>query len=139
MLYNLKTQALIFIGGALGVSLRLLISIIDYPLKESLPDTLRFLHGADILSCSLIGIFLSLTTHDLIKNTQAKAFLQTGFLGGLSSFSVLAVFLVKDESFVLSTLTIVCELFFFITVTAISYAITQSILKLISNKKRNRE
>ena len=138
MSFNLKTQALIFIGGALGVSLRLFITILDYPLKEALPETLRFLHAADILSCALIGILLSITTNNVIHNLNTKTFLQTGFLGGLSSFSVLAVFLAKEESFLLSSLTIMWELFFFITITAVFYATTQSLFKLIIKKEKTK-
>ncbi|SPT70906.1 fluoride efflux transporter FluC [Anaerobiospirillum thomasii] len=130
-----KTQFFIFLGGALGACLRLFLSMLDSPLYDRLPLTISFLHTADILSCALIGILYCLIVHSLIRGPYLRAFLQTGFLGGLSSFSVLAVFLAREHSYILSVLIIALELIFFVILCAISFAITLSILRLIAYKK----
>lgn len=126
---------LVFIGGGLGALTRYILTLFtDGYLKDLSPSmTIAFLHTADILSAILIGIFIFMCEHYEITNAKILALIKTGFLGGLSSFSILTIIYADTQNYALSFLAIVLEITIFIIITIISYYLIKSIYNLKKN------
>lgn len=77
------TVFFIFIGGALGAIIRELLMINVPSLSDSFPMDIFV---ANILAAFLLGITAALFQHKRI-NQYANAFIATGVMGGLSTFS----------------------------------------------------
>jgi len=71
----------VFIGGGLGSLCRYLISLL-IPYSNSYLGTLI----ANLIACTLLGIFLGLNSKELLSSPQ-RLLLTTGFCGGFSTFS----------------------------------------------------
>lgn len=72
---------LTFVGGGIGAALRFYL--------ESISFSVANLSLANILGCFFMGILIGLSVFKLIDNNWYKPLLQTGFLGGFTSFSAL--------------------------------------------------
>ena len=79
---------LVFIGGGLGSGCRYLISnlAVRWFGKGFTWGTL----GVNLLGCFIIGVLFGLIQKNLIDR-EARLFLMTGFLGGLTTFSTFAL------------------------------------------------
>lgn len=114
----------IFIGGGLGATLRFLLSFLNKDFNNLLPLTLNFMHLADIISCSLIGIITAIMLFKKPPFNHFYDFISTGFLGGLSSFSVLTVFLAHREDYLNSFIFVIFELLLYIVISAFFFVST---------------
>lgn len=96
-----------FIGGALGSLTRFLLDTNNFIL-------FNHLSLSNIISCSLVGVIFALDFKGK-NSTFCKSFIQTGFLGGLSSFTILSS-LSSTHSNIYALIFLFCSLILFIII-----------------------
>lgn len=108
---------LVFFGGGIGCVTR-------YLLDQGYPHPFT---PANILSCFAIGVCYALTRYRVLTNIYYQSFITIGLLGGLSTFTPLAMFALNqsnDTSFYLSFPILLACIFGFFIIATISYNLT---------------
>ncbi len=72
------------LGAALGANMRWLLGLVLNPFFVNLPGGTL---AANWLGCYLIGIALPVMNDFIVTSPEARLFVVTGFLGGLTTFS----------------------------------------------------
>lgn len=123
------TYMLIFFGGGLGCLSRFLIDGVD----------LNPFSVANVLACALMGISYAMFNYQVLADHKFfHCFINMGFLGGLSTFTPLAIFslVTTDHNILLAIATIMGLLAAYSLVTIIAYYAGAYVLKHFMNKHR---
>lgn len=85
----IKTLFFVALGGALGSSLRYILSVrIAEIVGVKYPFGTQFVN---ILGCTLLGLIIAIYDNDLLHSGNLKLFLTVGFCGGFTTFSTFAL------------------------------------------------
>lgn len=123
------TYMLIFFGGGLGCLSRFFIDGLD----------LNPFSTANVLACALMGVCYAMFNYQVFTDHKfVHCFINMGFLGGLSTFTPLAVFslVTTDHNILMAIVTIFALLAAYCAVTIVAYCATANFLIRVMKKHR---
>lgn len=125
------TLMVVFFGGGIGCVLRLLIDG-----NTTNPFTIT-----NVCACLLMGASYSLICYRvLLTNKFVISFVNVGFLGGLSTITPLAIYVLHTDlvsNWFMALLLLIGQLIFFVVVSVIGYIVTSAVLQYGLHKKRH--
>ena len=125
------TLMVVFFGGGIGCVLRLLIDG-----NTTNPFTIT-----NVCACLLMGASYSLICYRvLLTNKFVISFVNVGFLGGLSTITPLAIYVLHTDlvsNWFMALLLLIGQLIFFVVVSVIGYSVTSAVLQYGLHKKRH--
>ena len=121
----------VFFGGGIGCVLRLLIDG-----NTTNPFTIT-----NVCACLLMGASYSLICYRvLLTNKFVISFVNVGFLGGLSTITPLAIYVLHTDlvsNWFMALLLLIGQIIFFVVVSVIGYIVTSAVLQYGLHKKRH--
>ena len=121
----------VFFGGGIGCVLRLLIDG-----NTTSPFTIT-----NVCACLLMGMSYSLICYRvLLTNKFVISFVNVGFLGGLSTITPLAIYVLHTDlvsNWFMALLLLIGQIIFFVVVSVIGYIVTSAVLQYGLHKKRH--
>lgn len=121
----------VFFGGGIGCVLRLLIDG-----NTTSPFTIT-----NVCACLLMGASYSLICYRvLLTNKFVISFVNVGFLGGLSTITPLAIYVLHTDlvsNWFMALLLLIGQIIFFVVVSVIGYIVTSAVLQYGLHKKRH--
>lgn len=121
----------VFFGGGIGCVLRLLIDG-----NTTSPFTIT-----NVCACLLMGMSYSLICYRVwLTNKFVISFVNVGFLGGLSTITPLAIYVLHTDlvsNWFMALLLLIGMLIFFVVVSVIGYIITSAVLQYGLHKERH--
>ncbi|HIX56746.1 MAG TPA: CrcB family protein [Candidatus Anaerobiospirillum pullistercoris] len=125
------TLMVVFFGGGIGCVLRLLIDG-----NTTNPFTIT-----NVCACLLMGASYSLICYRvLLTNKFVISFVNVGFLGGLSTITPLAIYVLHTDlvsNWFMALLLLIGQIIFFVVVSVIGYIVTSAVLQYGLHKKRH--
>ncbi len=125
------TLMVVFFGGGIGCVLRLLIDG-----NTTSPFTIT-----NVCACLLMGMSYSLICYRVwLTNKFVISFVNVGFLGGLSTITPLAIYVLHTDlvsNWFMALLLLIGQLIFFVVVSVIGYIVTSAVLQYGLHKKRH--
>ena len=121
----------VFFGGGIGCVLRLLIDG-----NTTSPFTIT-----NVCACLLMGMSYSLICYRVwLTNKFVISFVNVGFLGGLSTITPLAIYVLHTDlvsNWFMALLLLIGQIIFFVVVSVIGYIVTSAVLQYGLHKKRH--
>lgn len=124
---RLICTALVFLGGGTGCVIRLMVDgTSSYAFSPS-----------NIAACLLIGITYGVGRYGIATNKYWLSFCNVGFLGGLSTFTPLAIYSLgqEQESIFMAMVLMAALLLGYTAMTVASATVTSTLVKVLSHGK----